>query len=111
MNDSKLYQNELTHLDCGRPVWEPNPDIQYDCVRIGDVGYFENDQFIPLFNILPPTSDDLNRDYRLRFPKPNFQPLVIPDNLPTVQHTNPLQAGVYGFESSWTLSSSVGVYR
>ena len=109
MNHSKLYQNELTHLGYGKPVWEPNPDTQYDCIRIGDVGYFENDQFIPLFNILPPTSDDLNRG--IQFSQPNFQPLVIPDNLPTVQRTNPLEAGVYGLESSLTFSASVGVDR
>ena len=111
MNHSSLYRNELTHLGYGNPVWEPNPDTLYDCIRIGDVGYFQNDQFIPLFNILPLASDDLNGNYRLPFPQPNFQPLVIPDNLPIVQRTTPLQAGVYALESSLTFSASVGVDR
>ena len=114
MNHSSLYQNELTHLGYGKPVWEPNPDILYDCIRIGDVGYFHNDQFLPLFNILPPASggDDLDRNHRgLPFPQPNFQPLDIPDNLPTAHRRNPLQAGVYALESSLTFSLSVGVDR
>ena len=109
MNHVRLYRNELTQLGHGNPVWEPNPDVLYDRIRIGDVGYFQNDQFIPLFNILPP--NDLNRNCRLPFPQPNFEALDIPDNYPTTQSRNPLQAGVYALESSLTFSASVGVDR
>ena len=40
-----LYLTELIYLRNGRPVWEPNPDTLYDCVRIGDVGYFQKREF------------------------------------------------------------------
>ena len=105
MNHARLYQNELTRLGYGNPVWEPNPD-RYDRVRIGDVGYFENDQFMPLFNILP-----LEDSNRIPFPQPNFEVLDIPDNYPTSHRRNPLQAGVHGLESSLTFSAAVGVDR
>ena len=76
-------------------------------IQVGGVGYFQNDLFIPLFNILPP--DDLSRNRRLPFPQPNFQPLDIPDNFPTTHCRNPLQAGIYALESSLTFSASGGV--
>ena len=106
MNHSYLYQNELTRLKYGTPIWEPNPD-NYDCVRIGDVGYFQNDQFIPLFNILAP-SDDSNRNRRLPFSQPNFPALnlQVRANYPTTQHRHPLQVGVHALESSLTVSVS-----
>lgn len=110
MNHSCLYRNELTHLGYGNPIWEPNPGTLYDCVRIGDVGYFQNDQFMPLFNILAP-SDDSTRNRRLPFPQPNFPALYLPANYPTTQGRNPLQAGVYALESSLTFSASVGLDR
>lgn len=109
MNHIHLYRNELTHLGYGNPVWEPNPDTLYDRIRIGDVGYFQNDQFMPLFNILSP--DNSNRSCRLPFPQPNFQALDLPDNYPTTHRRNPLQAGVYALESSLNFSASVGVNR
>ena len=112
---SDLYRNELIHLGYGNPIWEPNPGRLYDCVRIGDVGYFENHQFIPLFNILAPSdSDDSNRNRRLPFPQPNFPVLHLPviATYPTTQEDrNPLQAGVYALESSLTFSASVGLDR
>ena len=109
MNHVRLYQNELTHLGYGNPVWEPNPGTLYDCVRIGDVGYFQNDQFMPLFNVLPP--DDSNRNRRLPFPQPDFPSLRLPANYPSTQDRNPLEAGVHALESSLTFSASVGVDR
>jgi hypothetical protein len=104
MSHSQLYRNELTHLGYGNPIWEPNP-THYDCVRIGDVGFFLNDQFMPLFNILD-SSDDSNRNRRLPFPQPNFPTLNLPD-YPNIQVRNPLQAGVHALESSSTFSASV----
>ena len=110
MNHSILYRNELTHLGYGNPIWEPNPGILYDCVRIGDVGYLQNDKFIPLFNILAP-SDDSTRNRLLPFPQPNFPALYLPANLPITHDRNPLQAGVYALESDLTFSASVGLDR
>lgn len=112
MSHSYLYRNELAHLGHGNTVWEPNPDILYVSVRSHldsswHFGYFQNDLFIPLFNILPP--DDLSRNRRLPFPQPNFQPLDNPDNFPTTHCRNPLQAGIYALESSLTFSASGGV--
>jgi hypothetical protein len=107
MDHVRLYRNELTHLGYGNPVWEPNPDTLYDRVRIGDVGYFQNEKFVPLFNILPP--DDSTRHRRLPFPQPNFPALYLPDGRPTTHNTNPLQAGVYALESSLNFSASVGI--
>jgi hypothetical protein len=109
MNHVRLYRNELTHLGYGNPVWEPNPGTLHDCVRIGDVGYFQNDQFMPLFNILPP--DDSNRTRRLPFPQPTFRALRLPANYPTTQDRNLLEAGVYALETSLTVEASVGVDR
>ena len=106
-----LYRNELIRLKYGNTIWEPNPGTLYDCVRIGDVGYFHNDQFMPLFNILAP-SDDSNRNRRLPFPQPtNFPALDLPATYPTTQNRHPLQAGVYALESSLTFSASVGLDR
>lgn len=109
MNHARLYRDELTHLRYGNPVWEPNPDILYDRIRIGDVGYFQSDQFIPLFSILAP--DVSNRNCRLPFPQPNFPALDLPYNYPVTHQRNPLQAGVYALESSLTFSASVDVNR
>lgn len=108
MSHVRLYRNELTHLGHGNPVWEPNPGSLYDRVRIGDVGYFQNEKFLPLFNILPP---DSNPNRRLPFPQPDFPSLSLPANFPTTHDTNPLEAGVYALESSLTISASVGVDR
>lgn len=110
MNHAHLYRNELTPLGYGNPIWEPNPGSLYDRVRIGDVGYFQNGQFIPLFNILA-SSADSKRNRPLPFPQPNFTALNLPVNHPTTQDSNPLQAGVHGLESSLTFSASVGLDR
>ena len=110
MNESDLYRNELTLLGHGNPIWEPNPGTLYDCIRIGDVGYFLNNQFIPFFNILAP-SDDSNQNRRLPFPQPttsDFPLLCLPATYPTTQEDrNPLHAGVYALESSLTCSAEV----
>ena len=107
IDHESLYVTELTYLRKGRPVWEPNPDTLYDCVRIGDVGYFQNGKFVPIFNILPP--DDSNPNRRLPFfPQPDFPPLRL---IGTPTHrTNPL-AGVYALESRLTFSISGGIER
>jgi hypothetical protein len=106
IDHESLYQTELIYLRNGRPVWEPNPDTLYDCVRIGDVGYFQNGKFVPIFNILPP--DDSNPNRRLPFPQPDFPPLRLIGN-PT-HRTNPL-AGIYALESRLTFSISGGIER
>jgi len=108
MDHVRLYRNELTQLGYGNPVWEPNPDTLYDCIRIGDVGYFQNKKFVLLFNILP-QPDDSTQTRHLPFPQPTFPPLSLPDGFPTTHNTNPLEAGVYGLESSLTFSVSVAV--
>ena len=112
MNHVRLYRNELTHLGYGNPVWEPNPGTLYNCICIGDVGYFQNDQFMPLFNVLPSDDlDDSNRNCRLPFPQPDFPSLYLPANYPATQNRNPLEAGVHALESSLTFLASVGVNR
>ncbi|KAF8816224.1 hypothetical protein BYT27DRAFT_7077737 [Phlegmacium glaucopus] len=105
LDHESLYLTELIYLGNGCPVWEPNPDTLYDCVRIGDVGYFQNGTFVPLFNILlPPNS---NQDRGLPFPPPNFPPLRLPSN--STYRRNPLRAGVHALETSLTFSISGGV--
>jgi hypothetical protein len=98
-----LYRNELTRLGYGNPIWEPNPDPLYDRVRIGDVGYFQNDQFLPLFNILATSNENPSRP--LLGQSTNFPVL----NLPAItQIRNPLQARVHAHASSLTFSASAG---
>jgi hypothetical protein len=111
-SDARLYREELTRLRHGNPVWEPNPDNLYDHIKIGDVGCFDNDRFLPLFNIMP--LDDSNRSCRCpdsNFPESNFEVLHFPDNARTTQHRNPLRAGVYGHGSNLNISAAMGVDR
>ena len=107
MNNSHLYRKELTLLCHGNPIWKPSPGTLYDCVRIGDVGYCKNDQFMPLFNILAPS----RQNRRLPFPhlEPNFPELylLVNDSDPTTQDRHPLEAGVYALESSLTFSFGI----
>ena len=112
MIDSELYQNELTVLGHGLPIWEPNPDC--DCVRIGDVGYLLYDQFITVFNILS-QNDYSNQDRGIEFPQPtanDFPSLHLPATSRTTQQgRNPLHAGVYARESSLTFSAEARFNR
>lgn len=106
---SRLYQNEITRLGHGHPVWEPNPGTLYDRVRIGDVGYFDMGQFIPIFNILPPDDEQHNRG--LPFPQHNFPLLYLPSGLPHSRNRTPLEAGVHSLESNSTHFATIGINR
>jgi hypothetical protein len=108
-NHESHYVTELMYLGNGRPVWEPNPDALYDCVMIGDVGYFKNGKFVPLFNVLP-TDNSTRRRRALPFPQPDFPPLHLGGN-PTTDRRNPLAAGVHALEKNLTFSISGGVVR
>lgn len=109
MDHACLYRNELIRLRHGNPVWEPDPDNLYDRIKIGDVGCFDNDRFMPLFSILP--LDDSNRNRHLEFPQSDFEVLALPDNVRTTHHRNPLQAGVHGHESNLNISAAMEVDR
>ncbi|KAI5121736.1 hypothetical protein M0805_009027 [Coniferiporia weirii] len=50
----ELYSNKLSHLDLGYALFEPNPNGDYDMVRVGDVGYIEGGKFEKLFNAFYP---------------------------------------------------------
>jgi hypothetical protein len=109
MDHAHLYRTELASLGYGRPVWEPDPGTLYDCIQIGDVGYFQNERFLPLFNILPP--NDSNRNRRLPFPQPDFPALELPDNCPATHNTTPLKADLHAVDSNLVFSVSGGISR
>ncbi|KIM42735.1 hypothetical protein M413DRAFT_26736 [Hebeloma cylindrosporum] len=97
---TRLYQNELTLLGYGTPVWEPS------LVCIGDVGCFERGKFLPLFNILPNHSSPSRI---IPFPQPDFPLLyVLPSDRPTTDTSTPLRAGTHALRSS---STAEGVNR
>ena len=54
-----LYARQLFPLGYGHPLWHPEPDGGRE-VMLGDVGWFENGAFYPLFNSLHSTADALN---------------------------------------------------
>jgi hypothetical protein len=58
----KVYQDQLTTLSDGLPLWNPNPLKEiYDKVSIGDVGYLHEGSFIRMFNVMLPWSHESNR--------------------------------------------------
>jgi hypothetical protein len=58
----KVYQDQLTTLSDGLPLWNPNPPKEiYDKVSIGDVGYLHEGSFIRMFNVMLPWSHESNR--------------------------------------------------
>ena len=108
MDHAHLYRSELASLCYGRPVWEPDPGTLYDCIQIGDVGYFQNEKFLPLFNILPPNDSNRNRRLPLN-PQPDFPALQLPDNFPATHNTTPLNVALHAVDSS--LDFSAGISR
>ncbi|KAI5121739.1 hypothetical protein M0805_009029 [Coniferiporia weirii] len=56
----ELYSNKLSHLDLGYALFEPNPNGDYDMVRVGDVGYIEGGKFEKFFNAFYPADDPAN---------------------------------------------------
>jgi hypothetical protein len=49
-----VYQDRLTSLRFGHPLWNPNPPETIHNVSIGDVGYFHKGTFICMFNVMLP---------------------------------------------------------
>ncbi|KAI0819434.1 hypothetical protein BC628DRAFT_1342226 [Trametes gibbosa] len=45
-----IYADQLTHLGYGYPLWIPDPAPGAPSVEIGDVGWINEGEFLPLFN-------------------------------------------------------------
>ena len=59
---SYVYQDQLSTLSHGIPLWNPNPPKKiYNNVSIGDVGYLHEGTFVRMFNVMLPWDDPLNR--------------------------------------------------
>ena len=47
----KIYEEELYSKGYGIPLWVPEPHNDGQEVQIGDVGYINDGQFVPMFNV------------------------------------------------------------
>ncbi|KDQ54311.1 hypothetical protein JAAARDRAFT_135705 [Jaapia argillacea MUCL 33604] len=103
---SEIYRSELAILKLGHAVWDPNPNGEYERVRVGDVGYFEDGAFIVLFNVLPATESQSQSKWG--FPE-DFKPLVLPGR--AVREKSPLVPGPYHSESVQEVSASASMTR
>ena len=58
-----IYAKHFHGGDLGHPLWipEPNEFAGGREIFMGDVGYLREGQFIPLFNVMKPTDDPINR--------------------------------------------------
>ena len=73
-----VYINELCRFGHGIPLWTPEPSGDDDEVRIGDVGYIDDDgQFHRLFNATVDSEHPVNGGAVPR----DFQPLALPTPL------------------------------
>jgi len=52
------YRDQLASLYHGRAPWMPDPAGLYDRVRVGDVGYVKQGNFLRMFSALLPVDDD-----------------------------------------------------
>ncbi|KAI0633111.1 hypothetical protein C8Q77DRAFT_1058568 [Trametes polyzona] len=46
-----IYAEQLTHLGYGHPLWVPDPAPGQPPVEVGDVGWINDGEFLPLFNV------------------------------------------------------------
>ncbi|KAJ3552475.1 hypothetical protein NM688_g4134 [Phlebia brevispora] len=92
----EIYRDQLSKLGHGVPLWIPEPEARRPQsggeVRIGDVGYFEDGQFVRLFNVLP--LENRPGDH-LEGPPYSIDPLIYNDRLLRNQPKY-LQEGLYG---------------
>ena len=59
---SYVYQDQLSALSQGIPLWNPNPPKKiYNNVSIGDVGYLHEGTFVRMFNVMLPWDYPSNR--------------------------------------------------
>ena len=71
-----IYREQLTPLDNGHALWEPNPvEGFYDQVTIGDVGYVMDGFFHRMFNVTLPWDDPSNQRHGV--PPQRYDPLDI----------------------------------
>lgn len=52
-----IYAEQLIHLKYGYPLWVPDPAPGVAPVEIGDVGWINDGEFLPLFNALKGTDE------------------------------------------------------
>ena len=55
-----IYTEQLFPIGFGHPLWVPEP-IDNREVHVGDIGWFENGGFRPLFNSMKPSDDSANK--------------------------------------------------
>jgi hypothetical protein len=58
-----VYQDQLTSLFHGIPLWNPPPKHFYNNVSIGDVGFLQEGTFIRMFNVMLPWEDPSNQKF------------------------------------------------
>ena len=71
-----IYRDRLaaTYPAFGHALWDPNPEVGQDPVKIGDVGYVHKGKFNRLFNALLSESDASREGIRL---PEYYEPLVL----------------------------------
>ena len=79
--DYDIYARELWYLGHGHPMWGPEPSLAFGEVRLGDVGYLQEGDFLFLFNCMQDAHDPVNK----RGVPDNFQVFAPPDAA-SIQH-------------------------
>ena len=72
--DYSIYARELWSLGHGHPIWSPEPSPTYGQIRLGDVGYLLEGDFVFLFNCMREAHDPINK----RGVPDDFQPFSPP---------------------------------
>ncbi|KAF8269499.1 hypothetical protein EI94DRAFT_955083 [Lactarius quietus] len=111
-----IYRDQLASVRRGHALWMPDPTGLYDQVRIGDVGYVRQGQFLRMFNALLPANDNsqvygvpeefvpLNMGPFINIRKPNSNNLNLEycSNSVTVDHGDKRQAA--GLDEATSIS-------
>ncbi len=87
MDAHDIYTRQLYSLKRGHALYEPDPAGEYDCVRVGDVGYITRGAFHRGFNIFSSEDDPINN---LGVPE-GFQPCSVRSRRP--HRRTPTKAG------------------
>ena len=82
-----VYAEQLYSVHQGLALYEPDPAKNYDCIRVGDVGFVQYGYFHRMFNVFKDEEDPINQ----HSVPDHFDP--IPDGNQAIYHRNQLPAG------------------
>ncbi|KDQ61679.1 hypothetical protein JAAARDRAFT_518643 [Jaapia argillacea MUCL 33604] len=87
MDACNIYAAELSTPVRGHALWNPDPDVEYARIEIGDVGFTRAGFFHRLFNVLLSADDPKNAKWGV---PEYFETLVLPEGRPRSHATSGL---------------------